>query len=90
VSYGLTAGVTTKCWSVLAQMIHELANCSSKEFAELSVQKSSSSRPARGGSPLSSAYQARSAHTAGVGDPPDRTPDLWQRLELDRGAHRAT
>ena len=59
--------MTTKCDRVLAQMTQELTNCSSGEFAELSLQNSSRSRPALAGSLSSNAYHARSAH----GAPPD-------------------
>src|SRR5258705_113295 len=63
-SYGLTVGKITRFSSSLAQSSHELKICSTGDVAELSAQKPSSSGPAPRGSSWSSAYHARSAHTA--------------------------
>src|SRR5688572_29470423 len=52
------------CSSLAAQTTQELTSCSSGVVAELSAQKSSSSRPALAGSSSSNADQASRAHTA--------------------------
>src|SRR5829696_5630 len=64
VSYGLTAGSTTRFSSLAAHTTQALTSCSSGVVAELSAQNSSSSPPAAAGSPSSSADQASRAHTA--------------------------
>jgi len=64
VSYGLTAGSTTRFSSLAAHTTQALTSCSSGVVAELSAQKSSSSLPAAAGSPSSRADQASRAQTA--------------------------
>jgi hypothetical protein len=66
-SYGLTAGATTNWLAALAHSPQAFSSRSCGAVAALSVQKPSSSRPARAGSPSTSAAQASVAHTA----PPD-------------------
>jgi hypothetical protein len=64
VSYGLTAGSTTRFSSLAAHSTQAFTSCSSGVLAELSAQNASSRTPAAGGSSSSSADQASRAHTA--------------------------